>query len=516
MGATDEADELESLPGEPLSLWLDTTPETDFDPLDGDVRVDTAVVGGGIAGITTATHLQEEGQSVAVLEADRVVEAVTGHTTAKVTSQHGLIYDHLVSDVGVDAARAYAEANEAAVEEIAARVDDRGIDCDFKRESAYTYVTSQNGRRSVRDEVSAARRAGIAAEFVEGSEIPLPYDVECAVRFDGQAQFHPRKYLLDLVEDVPGDGSHVFEETRVTDVDGGDPCTVESERGTVYADSVVVATHFPVFDHGFYFARQFPKRSYVVAARLNESPPEGMHYRDEETYFSVRTQPADDGEFVFIGGQNHKTGQGGSTEKRYRALAREARERFDVQSFEYRWSTQDYRTADRIPYIGQLGPSTDELYVATGFGGWGMTGSTVAAMILSDLITGEPNPWADVFDPSRVDVRSQGRELVRENVDVAREFVGDWATKPLTSVVSLSPGDATVTREGGSVVGTYRDEDGEAHKVSAVCPHMGCLLEWNDGERSWDCPCHGSRFTYDGKVMEGPANTDLSRPEESE
>jgi glycine/D-amino acid oxidase-like deaminating enzyme/nitrite reductase/ring-hydroxylating ferredoxin subunit len=514
MGATDEADELESLPGEPLSLWLDTTPETDFDPLDSDVRVDTAVVGGGIAGITTATRLQEAGQSVAVLEADRVVEAVTGHTTAKVTSQHGLIYDHLVSDVGVEAARTYAEANEAAVEEIASRVEERDIDCDFRRQSAYTYVTAQEKRRSVREEVSAARRAGIDAEFVE--ETPLSYDVECAVRFDDQAQFHPRKYLLDLVEAVPGDGSHVFEETRVTDVAGGDPCTVETERGTVRADSVVVATHFPVFDHGFYFARQFPKRSYVVAARLNESPPKGMHYRDEEPYFSVRTQSADDGEFVFIGGQNHKTGQGGSTEKRYRELAREARQRFDVKSFEYRWSTQDYRTADRIPYIGQLGPSTDDLYVATGFGGWGMTGSTVAAMILSDLITSGSNAWADVFDPSRIDVRSQGKELVTENADVAREFVGDWATKPLTSVVSLSPGDATVTREGGSVVGTYRDEDGEEHKVSAVCPHMGCLLEWNDGERSWDCPCHGSRFTYDGAVMEGPANSDLSRPDRNE
>ncbi|NHN47430.1 FAD-dependent oxidoreductase [Halostella sp. JP-L12] len=509
MGTTDNADEHESLPGEPRSLWLDTTPETDFDPLSGDLRVDAAVVGGGIAGITTATHLQEAGLDVAVLEADRVLEAVTGHTTAKVTSQHGLIYDHVRSAFDVETARAYAAANEAAIEDIADRIEDRGIDCDFRRQSAYTYVTSRENRRAVREEVSAARQAGIDAAFVE--ETPLPYDVECAVRFDDQAQFHPRKYLLDLVEAIPVDGSGVYEETRVTDVESGDPCRVETERGTVYADSVVVATHFPVFDHGFYFAREYPKRSYVLAARLNETPPDGMHYRDEEPYFSVRTQPGDGGEFVFIGGQNHKTGQGGSTAKRYRKLAEEARERFDVASIEYRWSTQDYRTADRIPFVGRLGPSTDDVYVATGFGGWGMTGGTVAGMILSDLIAGEPNPWADVYSPTRVELRSTGAEMLKENAEVAREFVGDWATKPLTSVVTLSPGDATVTREGGSVVGTYRDADGKEYKVSAVCPHMGCLLEWNDGEKSWDCPCHGSRFTYEGEVLDGPANADLSR-----
>jgi len=510
MDTREEADALESLPGEPRSLWLDTTQSTDFAPLDGDLRVDVAVVGGGIAGITTATHLREAGRTVALLEADRVLEAVTGHTTAKITAQHGLIYDHLRSTFDGRTARLYAEANEAAIEDVATRVDERDIDCDFRRQAAYTYVTDESNRRDVRREVSAARRAELPAEFVE--ETPLPYDVECAVRFDDQAQFHPRKYLLDLVEDLPGDGSDVFERTRVTDVSDGDPCRVETERGTVRADDVVVATHFPAFDRGGYFARQYPKRSYVLAARLNGPLPEGMHYRDEESYFSVRTHAGDDGEFVFVGGQNHETGRGGSTADRYRELAREARERFDVDEIAYRWSTQDYRTADRVPFVGRLGPGTDSVYVATGFGGWGMTGGTAAGMLLADLIVDGESPWEDVFAPTRLDFAASAREIASENAAVAREFVGDWATKPFTGVVTLSPGDATVSRDGGRVVGTYRDEDGEDHRVSAVCPHMGCLLEWNDGEKSWDCPCHGSRFTYEGEVLDGPANTDLPRP----
>jgi glycine/D-amino acid oxidase-like deaminating enzyme/nitrite reductase/ring-hydroxylating ferredoxin subunit len=509
MGTTDKADEHESLPGEPRSLWLDTTPETDFDPLDGDRRVDVAVVGGGIAGITTATHLQERGREVAVLEADRVLEAVTGHTTAKLTSKHGLIYREIVSNYDAETARKYAAANEAAIEDVAARVEERDIDCDFRRRSAYTYVADREKRQNVREEVSAARKAGIDAAFVE--DPPLPYDVECAIRFDDQAQFHPRKYLLDLVESIPGDDGDVYERTRATDVEPGSPCQVETNRGTVVADDVVLATHFPFLDRGLYFARQFPKRSYVLATRLAEAPPDGTFYRVGDTYFSVRTQPGPDGEYTFVGGQNHKTGQGGSTAERYRKLARQAREHFDVESIDYRWSTQDYETSDRIPFVGKLGPTTDGVYVATGFGGWGMTGGTAAGMMLADLITGESNPWADAFDPMRFDARAGGKKLLTENADVAKEFLGDWATKPLTSVVTLSPGDATVTREGGSVVGTYRDDDGKEYKVSAVCPHMGCLLEWNDGEKSWDCPCHGSRFTYEGEVLDGPANADLSR-----
>ncbi|WP_121822196.1 FAD-dependent oxidoreductase [Halostella salina] len=514
MDTNEDAATVESLPGAPRSRWLDTTPATEFDPLDGDLRADVAVVGGGIAGITTATQLQEAGQSVALLEADRVVEAVTGHTTAKVTSQHGLIYDHLRTAFDTKTARLYAEANEAAIEEIATRVENRTIDCDFQRRPAYTYVADDGKRRDVRREAVAARRAGLPAEFVEAT--PLPYDVECAVRFDDQAQFHPRKYLLELVEDLPGDGSDVFEHTRVTDVSDGDPCRVETERGTVRADDVVVATHFPAFDRAGYFARQYPKRSYVLAARLNGTPPEGMYYRDEEPYFSVRTHAGDDGEFVFVGGQNHKTGQGGSTADRYRELASEARKRFDIDGIAYRWSTQDYRTADRVPFVGRLGPGTEHLYIATGFGGWGMTGGTVAGMLLSDLIVEGESPWAEVFDPMRFDPAASAREVISENAKVAREFVGDWATKPLTGVVTLSPGDATVSRDGGRVVGTYRDADGEDHRVSAVCPHMGCLLEWNDGEKSWDCPCHGSRFTYEGEVLDGPANEDLSRPDGEE
>ncbi|WP_433625623.1 FAD-dependent oxidoreductase [Halomicrococcus sp. NG-SE-24] len=495
------------LPGRDASLWLETTETTDFDPLDGDVRVDVAVVGGGIAGLSAATELQDAGETVAVVEADRIVSGVTARTTAKVTAQHGLIYDDVRSEFGPDRARQYAQANEAAVEEVASRADD--LDCEFRRLPAYTYVDGDDARKKVRREVDAARRLGLPASFVE--DVPDPVDADCAVRFDDQGQFHPRKYLLALAEVIPGEGSYVFEETRATDIEAGEPCRVETNRGSVTADDVVVATHFPISDPAGYFARAYPKRSYVLAVRTNDPQPEGMFYRTGDSYFSVRPHETDDEEFVLVGGQNHKTGQGGSTAERYRRLEREARDHFDVESVAYRWSTQDYVSADSVPFVGPIAPWRSHVYVATGFGGWGMTNGTAAGKLLADEIAGTGSEWADAFDPGRLPPLESAGELLKENANAGKRFAGDWATKLRRSEASLAPGDAHVVRDGGDVVAEYRDEDGDRHRVSAVCTHLDCLVEWNDAERTWDCPCHGSRFDVDGGVLDGPANSDLPK-----
>ncbi|UPV99409.1 FAD-dependent oxidoreductase [Halorussus gelatinilyticus] len=506
----------DTLPGEDESLWLATTDRTDFPALDRDRHVDTAVVGGGIAGVTAALHAAEAGQSVVLLERDRIVEGVTGKTTAKVTAQHGLIYDDLLDKHGRDAARQYARANAAAIEEVAERVERHDIDCGFERLPAYTYAADREQRGAVGREATVAEGLDLPAEFV--ADPPFPDESPGAVKFADQAQFHPRQYLLDLADEIPREDAHVFEGTKVTDVDDGgkgDPCRVETEGGTVTAESVLLTTHFPIVDPAFYFARQYPKRSYVLAVELAEEPPRGMFYRDQSPYFSARPVPSSaewnaDGPVMLVGGQNHKTGQGGSTAERYRKLERQARDHFDVAEVRYRWSTQDYVSIDRIPFVGELGPTTHGVYVATGFAGWGMTNGTAAGKMLAAYARGETPRWADAFDPQRFDPEAGGKEFLKENLDVGTEFTRDWAKAPFRGEdPAVAPGEGEVVRRGGKQLAVARDEDGELHVSSAVCTHMDCIVHWNDAEQSWDCPCHGSRFGLDGEVLDGPAVEDL-------
>ena len=375
---------------------------------------------------------------------------------------------------------------------------------------AYTYTESPDKRQQIKDEVNAATRLGLPASGTESTD--LPFDVATAVKFDDQAHFHPRKYLLALAQDVPGDGSYVFENTTATGVEDGQPCTVSTERGTVTADAIVVATHFPVFDKARYYERLSPKRSYVLAVRLANDVPEGMYYSQEEPYFSVRPHPAGEESMALVGGQSHRTGHGGSTVDRYRKLEQEAHDRLNVESIEYRWSTQDFVSVDRVPFIGRLGPQSENVYAATGFGGWGMTNGTVAGILLSDLVLSSENSWQEVYEPMRFNEKASGDSFRHHNEHDVKHYLEDYGEKPqATTIESVSEGEATILDEDSGPTAVYREEDGRTHAVSAVCTHMGCLVDWNDGEKSWDCPCHGSRFSYDGEVLDGPANSALAQ-----
>ena len=510
---SNDARGVDELPGKPVSLWLATTPETDFPKMPKDVTVDVAVIGGGIAGISTAFMLKQAGLTVAVVEAGRVVESVTGNTTAKVTALHSLIYDHLISQFGEDGARQYADAQTAAIEKIASLVEENKISCDFRRAPAYTYTESDEGLDQIKAEVEAATKLGLPASYVETT--PLPFPVRGAVKFDSQAQFHPRKYLLALAGKLSGDGHYVFEGTRALDVEDGDPCRVKTDRGTVTAKSVVITTHFPFKDPNIYFAAMHPGRSLVLGCRLEGPVPEGMYISTGEDMHSFRSNPAEDGgEIWMVGGEKFKTGQGGDIEGRFKRLEIYARARFDVRSIEYRWATQDNFTVDRVPYIGKLSAGSKNLYVATGFCGWGMTNSHVAAMLITDMIQGRENTWAEVFDPSRFKPVTSARDFISENLNVAKEFMADRVETPeLDDLRKLPAGRGEVVEWKGERVALYKDDQGLVYSCSAKCTHMGCIVHWNGAEKSWDCPCHGSRFNYDGKVIQGPANKDLETRE---
>ncbi|MBE0597548.1 MAG: FAD-dependent oxidoreductase [Desulfuromonadales bacterium] len=493
------------LPGQPTSLWLATTPETSYPPFAGELQTEVAVLGGGIVGLLTAWLLRQAGLEVAIVEAGRILSGVTGHTTAKITSLHGQIYHYLTTRFGADEARLYAEANQAALARYAQLVEEKGIDCDFRRLPAFTYAESEEEFVAVGQEAEAARAAGLAAELVQEADLPFP--IRGAVRLPAQALFHPRKFLLPLAEELVSSGGKIFEKTRALHLRPGHPAQVETDRGTLRAAHVVLATNFPFFDPTLFAARMYPKRSYVLAVRIAGQVPQGMYYSSAEPYRSLRPHPLGGEEYLLLGGENHKTGEGGSTSDRYRRLETFARRHFELQSVDYRWSTQDPVTMDRIPFIGA--PVFRNIHVAAGFGGWGMTQGLIAAQLLTDQIRGIPNRWGELYHPTRLSLKG-GSRFLRENLDAAKHLFKDRLISPSTvDPDRLAPGEGGVISTGEGKTGVALDRRGNRHCVAATCTHLGCIVAWNDAEESWDCPCHGSRFAADGGLLHGPAVRDL-------
>jgi glycine/D-amino acid oxidase-like deaminating enzyme/nitrite reductase/ring-hydroxylating ferredoxin subunit len=493
------------------SLWIETTSETKYPALEDDVDLDAVVVGGGITGVTTAWLLKDAGLRVALVEMRRIGGGATGYTTAKLTVGHNLIYTALEREHGEDAARTYATSNQWAIDGLDQLVAELGIDCDWERASNYVYTELEERVGDLEKELEASVRAGVAAELTK--ETDLPYPVAAALRVDSQAQFHPRKFVQGLAARIAGDDSHVFEQTRATDVQRGDATTVVTPNGTLRGRHVVLATHMPFMDRGLFFAKAHPHKSYAISARIDAAAaPLGMYINAEQPTRSVRSAPGADGErFLVIGGESHKPGRDDDTRQRYEALERFLSERFKAEDVEHRWSTHDYVPVDQLPYIGRLRKRDDRVLVATGFAKWGLTKGVVAAAILSDSILGRRNPWAPVFDAKRLRLKSSARRFVTENGKVAAWFVGD-RVRPRDGrddVARLLPGDGTVARIGATHLAVHLDDDGNLHAVSARCTHLGCLVGWNRADRTWECPCHGSRFAADGTLVQGPATEPL-------
>ena len=451
------------------SLWLEGRHRQRRPSLDRDIGVDAAVVGAGIAGLTTALLLEREGMDVAVLEARRVAAGATGYNTAKLTSLHGLTYTKLARSVGRDMARTYGEANEAGIARVFELADELAIDCDLRRKQNYTYAEDSSDLDKVRAEAELARELGLPAAYA--AELDLPFPVAGAVRFDDQAEFHPVKYVDGLAAALAGP---IFEDTRVTRIESGRPGKLKTAAGPrVTAGHVVLATHLSFLDRGLYFARCHPERSYVVAGRMQDAPA-GMYLSTESPAHSIRAH----GEWLLVGGESHKTGQADAAE-RYERLSAWARERFGLVP-ELRWATQDQMPVDGVPYVGRHDPLSPNVWVATGFKKWGLAMGTAAAELLATQVAGRDHPWSPLFDPNRIRARARAgaASFAKENANVAYRFVADRVLK----------------------------------RGAPRCTHLGCLLDWNAAEETWDCPCHGSRFAATGEVIEGPAVRPLQLP----
>jgi glycine/D-amino acid oxidase-like deaminating enzyme/nitrite reductase/ring-hydroxylating ferredoxin subunit len=496
------------------SYWIATTEAESFPALARDIEVDVAVVGGGIVGVMAGTFLKEAGKTFAVIEASRVIEGVTGHTTAKVTSLHTLIYDDLIRTFGKDLARLYAESNQAGIGIIKERCGESGIECEFKEASAYTYTVNDDYVARIEKEAEAARSLGLPAQYHDS--VPLPFEVKAAVGLTGQAEFHPRKFLLPLASALRGDGNHVFENSPVVDIEEGSPCRVITRSGhTVTCQDVIVATNMPIINKGMFFARAEPSRGYALAMDVpKERVPDGMFINVGAPTHSVRRASYDGRTIVILAGEGHHVGEGGKHRMHWDRLEEWARKDLGATDVLYRWSTQDYYSLDKVPFIGKMTPGGDHLYTATGFSAWGMTNGVVAGRLLTDLITEVPNPWAELYDPNRINVKSLP-SFVKKGGHDARRLVGDRLKPGLDpeETGELPLGGGAVFDVNGDKVAVHRSDDGTLHAVSAVCTHLGCVVSWNDAEWSWDCPCHGSRFAADGTVLQGPAAQPLEARE---
>lgn len=431
------------------SVWINTGSLPSFPYLEGDTKTDVLVIGGGLAGILTTHALTQAGTDCLLIEADTICGGVTGNTTAKITSQHGLIYAKLQKEFGSETARMYWQANQDALARYRALC--QNISCEFERKDAFIYTTGSG--RKLEQELDVLNRLKIPAEFT--TKLPLPFSVHGAIRFPDQAQFHPLKFVAGLVP-----GLNIREHTTASAIEG---TVVYTNHGKIQAENVIVATHFPYLNkHGRYFLKLYQERSYVLGLERAQNV-DGMYLGVGEDELSFRNY----GSLLLLGGSSHRTGKTGSG---WSALEKFARRKYPEARVKYRWATQDCMTLDGIPYIGAYSRNTPNLYVATGFNKWGMTSSMAAATLLRDLVTGKENPYAQLFSPTRTMLRPQ---LAANSLEAAINLI--TPTKPR-------------------------------------CPHLGCALKWNPHEHSWDCPCHGSRFDQKGKLLDNPATGDIEPP----
>ncbi len=492
------------LAGKALSYWIDSTPTTDYPELNKDIKVDVAVIGGGLAGLNTALYLNREGAVVAVIEAKRIGMGASGHTTAKVSSAHSLIYNDLLSNLGREKAQLYSNANQNAIHEIQKNIEKMEVECDFQKLNSYIYAVNDEELKRVEAELEATKKLNLPTFYVE--TISTGFPIKGAIGFKEQGYFHPRKYMLALANEITQHRSFIFENTRAFSIDEGHPCKIRTAHGTVTADKVVQATNYPFHDPFFLFTRLVAKRSYIYAVNLKAPGPLGLFFEPKERYRSFRPHTSGEEELYLVGGEKHETGHITNTLERYTNLEKFINDNFNQDRVRNHWSSQDCYPVDRVPMIGKLHPGTDNVFVATGFNGWGMTHSTIAGQLLTDMINGKKNELSNLYSPIRFGPIEKAGAFVKNNYETAKKFFGGFFEDyPKENPEMLEKYQAKKVEYNHEKIAAYRDGEDTLHQVSPKCTHMGCMVEWNNAEETWDCPCHGSQFTCKGEVNRGPA-----------
>ncbi len=521
------------------SYWISSMPHLEnLNIIDHNHITDVCIVGAGLAGLSTAYYLAKNGIKVTVIDKAEIGAKTSGHTTAKITLQHGLVYDYLINTFGFDYALNYFRANEKAISNIKHIIDSENIDCDFEYKNNYIYTTSQDDLTKIHNEIKAVNSLASGnlsneqnntkkiennysnsnynkedyAQFVK--ETGLPFKVTGAIETKNQAQFHPTKYMYGLAKAVRNYGGLIFTNSLVEDVQKyGNEYITYSNNYTIKSKYIVIASHYPFINFpGFYFSKMYQSTSYVVAIETNKKLPNGMYINTGEPVLSFRTAKQQNGkELLIISGGDHKTGYSPESEEfyGYKYIEKQAKKHFPDCKILYKWNTRDCITLDKIPYIGEFSLFMPNAYVATGFNKWGMTSSNIAANIIKDEILGHNNLYAPTFDSNRfkpIKNRGEMKNMVKQ---VFNSFVSNRIKIPDEDLSAIQNDNGGIIRINGAAVGIYKDKDGQIYAVDPTCTHLGCLLTWNNVDKTWDCPCHGSRFDYKGKNLYDPAFKDL-------
>ena len=503
--------------GRTVPYWATSEHMPAAPSLSGDVTTDVCVVGAGIAGLTTAYLLAKEGRRVTVLDDGLTGGGETGRTTAHLASALDDRYYNLQRLHGEDGARLAADSHAAAIDRIERIVRDESIVCDFERVDGYLFLPPNGDLSELDRELDAVHRSGLR-DVTRVDRAPVTsFDTGPCLHFPRQGQFHIVRYMQGLAAAAMRHGVVIHNGTHAHTFHGGDTARVETDRGTVRARAIVVATNSPVNDRVTMHTKQAAYRTFVVAGRVPRgSMPTVLLWDTLDPYHYVRIQRGSDpsdNDVLIVGGEDHKTGQADDGEERFARLEAWTRERFpQIRGFEYRWSGQVMEPVDSLAFIGRNPSDHDNVYVATGDSGNGMTHGTIAGLLITDLIAGRENPWARVYDPSRTPLKA-AKEFAGENVNVAAQYVDLVTPGDVTDPGQVAPGQGAVIRRGITKIAVYRTPDGELHERSAICTHLGCVVRWNSLETTWDCPCHGSRFGIDGHVVNGPALSPLSKPD---
>lgn len=493
------------------SYWIDVTKEDSphFAPLSTDISVDVCIIGGGITGISTAYLLAKSGLKVCILEKDNIAQHATGNTTAKITSQHDLFYHYLINTYSLDFAKGYLQANEQAIKNIKQIIDKEHIDCDFEQQDSYVFTDLEEEVAKIKNEVAAVTSLGFPAELV--NTIPLPIKCLCGIKFPNQAQFNPLKYVYGLCHSILKHHGEIFENSKVYDVKKEkDGYTTYTKNNTVTSKYVVLATHYPIINApGFYFLKMYQEASYLIGVETDAELFSGMYINTKSPVMSFRTVPYKDKRLLLVGGSNHKVGTKEDISHSYECLEKLAKNLYPDSKVLYRWQTQDCISLDKIPYIGPFSNMMPNVYVATGFKKWGMTSSNVAATIISNSILGKPNEYANIFLSTRFNPIKNGTEFTNMLKQTTQSLVIDKFTIPEETLNSINKNEGKIIELEHTKIGVYRDEKGKFYALKPICSHLGCELSWNALEKTWDCPCHGSRFSYTGKSLYDPSIKDI-------
>ena len=492
------------------SYWIDSTKD-DFNmtKLDKDLETDVCIIGAGIFGLTTAYYLSKKGFNVVVLDKHGIGEKASGYTSAKITSQHGLIYDYLYNSFSKDFAKKYLYANEESIKNIQNIIETENIECDFETKSNYVYTMDISEVPKIEKEVDTVKSLGFDCRLVNNTDLPIK--ISAAIEFPNQAQFHPRKYMLGLAKIILNNGGKIFTNTAVFDVKKDDDYyLILTENNSVKCKYVVLASHYPFLNiPGFYFLKMYQDTSYVIGVDTKTKLFDGMYINSKSPIYSFRTAKYKDKEILLLGGAGHKTGNEVDYSSTYGTLEKEAKKLYPNCEILYRWNTRDCITLDKIPYIGEFSNVYPNIYIGTGFNKWGMTSSNVASNIITDKILGISNEYEDIFSSTRMSPiknRWEMKNMIKESVS---SIVINKFKIPSSTIDNIKNDNGAIVNIDGQKVGIYKDTSGNIFAVRPICTHLGCLLSWNNVDKTWDCPCHGSRFDYIGKNIYDPAIKNL-------